>query len=113
MLVVEDDKHIREFLAHTLVYSGYEVATASDGQEAVEALLKGLEPDLMVLDLMMPRMDGWAVLQWLRADPNHVDRPVLVISATVRDCPTGASAFLPKPFRRDEFQRAVARLCVH
>jgi len=57
-------------------------AAVPDGHQAVDALLGGPEPDLVVLDLVMPRMDGWAVLKWLKADQHHADRPVLVMSAT-------------------------------
>lgn len=66
VLIAEDDEDIRESLVECLESSGYEVAAAADGQEAVESLRQGLEPDLVVLDLMMPRMDGWEVLKWLR-----------------------------------------------
>ncbi len=113
VLVVDDDEAIRECLAESLESWGYEVAVAADGQDAVDALLEGLEPDLVVLDLVMPNMDGWAVLKWLRADRDHADRPVLVTSATVSAPPIGASAWLQKPFQRDEFQREVAQLCNH
>jgi CheY-like chemotaxis protein len=111
VLVVEDDESIRDSLVEYLESSGYGVAAVADGHEAVEALLGGLEPDLVVLDLVMPRMDGWAVLKWFKADSRYADRPVLVMSATVTDRPTSASAWLPKPFHADEFRRVVAQLC--
>ena len=113
VLVVDDDPDLRASIVEFLECSGYEVGAAADGQEAVDSLLEGLEPDLVVLDLVMPKMDGWAMLKWLKADPHHADRPVLVMSATANDRPTEASAWLPKPFQRDEFHRAVARLCGH
>ena len=111
VLVVEDDESIRDSLVEYLQSSGYEVAAVADGHEAVDALLAGLEPDLVVLDLVMPKMDGWAVLKWLKADEHHADRPVLVMSATVTEQPKDASAWLPKPLKLDEFNRTVAWLC--
>lgn len=111
VLVVEDDESIRDSLGEYLESSGYEVAATVDGHEAVGVLLGGLEPDLVVLDLVMPRMDGWAVLKWLKADQHHADRPVLVMSATAKDRPPEASAFLPKPFKPEELHRTVAWLC--
>jgi CheY-like chemotaxis protein len=111
VLVVEDDADIRFTLCESLDESGYAAVGVSDGEEAFQALRDGLDPDLVVLDLMMPRMDGWLFLEKLRASPRHRGLPVLVASAAPDDHPPRASGWLPKPFHIDEFDRAVARLC--
>ncbi len=113
VLVIEDDSDIRDTLVESLEECGFSVAAADDGEEALHVLDGGLEPDVLVLDLMMPRMDGWALLKRLRADPRHARRPVLVISAAADTGSLGASACLAKPFHLDEFDRTVARLCRH
>ncbi len=113
VLVVEDDVDIREALTGSLEASGYAVVEASDGEEALDRLETGLEPDVIVLDLMMPRLDGWGFLERLRADPDHADVPVLVTSASQDRRPVDASAWLSKPFHIDDFDRTVARLCGH
>src|SRR5512140_1347225 len=81
VLVIDDDEGIRTALAEVLELFGYHVAVAADAQEGVELLEVGLEPNAIVLDLMMPRMDGWAFLYHLRRDPKFQDLPVVVTSA--------------------------------
>ena len=82
ILVVEDDELIRESLVEVLGDSGYEAIGAADGREALECLAKLPEPPcLIVLDLMMPVMDGREFRRIQREDPRHKDVPVVVISA--------------------------------
>jgi CheY-like chemotaxis protein len=113
ILIIDDDEGIREALAEILELSGYQVAVAADGQEGVELLEVGLEPSAIVLDLMMPRMDGWTFLDRLRHDPKHQGIPVVVTSAVAAESPPGADACLQKPFEIGQLDRAVARLCAH
>jgi two-component system, chemotaxis family, chemotaxis protein CheY len=113
ILVIDDDQGIREALAEILEMSGYRVAVAADGQEGVELLEVGLEPSAIVLDLMMPRMDGWTFLERLRQDPKHHGVPVVVTSAVAAESPAGADYCLQKPFDVGQLDRAVARLCAH
>ncbi|SRR6266542_3145835 len=113
ILVIDDDEGIRTALAEILELSGYAVAVAADGQEGVELLEYGLEPRAIVLDLMMPRMDGWTFLDRLRHDPRYQDVPVVVTSAVATESPPGADACLQKPFDVAQLDRAVARLCAH
>ena len=113
LLVIDDDEAIRTALAELLELCGYSVAVAADGQEGVELLEYGLAPRAIVLDLMMPRMDGWTFLARLRRDPRFHDVPVVVTSAVATDGPPGADASLQKPFDVGELDRAVARLCAH
>ena len=113
VLVIDDDEGIRTAMAEILELLGYEVTVAVDGQEAVDLLEVGLEPSAIVLDMMMPRMDGWAFLSRIRADPKFQDVPVVVASAVAIECPTGADAWLQKPFDLTDLDREVARLCAH
>ena len=101
VLVVDDDVSIRGFLAEALKDEGYEVQTAGNGHEAL-VLLRVWRPDLILLDLMMPVMDGWAFRMEQRLMPGMADVPVIVLSAT-RDLPAKAEQLEPaylfsKPF---------------
>jgi chemosensory pili system protein ChpA (sensor histidine kinase/response regulator) len=113
ILVIDDDEGIRTALAEVLELFGYQVAVAADGQEGVELLEVGLEPNAIVLDLMMPRMDGWAFLSHIRSDPKFQDLPVVVTSAIAIQSPEGADACLQKPFDVGQLDREVARLTAH
>ncbi len=113
VLVIDDDEGIRTALAEVLELFGYQVAVAADGQEGVELLRLGLEPSAIVLDLMMPRMDGWAFLSRLRQDPKFQGVPVVVASAVAYDRPEGADVWLQKPFDVGQLDREVARLTAH
>jgi adenylate cyclase len=103
ILVVDDNDDNREMLARRLQRQGYEVLTAAGGRAALDAL--GRTPiDLVLLDVMMPDLDGYAVLQQLKGDPSLRDIPVLMISAldeldsVVRCIQLGAEDYLGKPF---------------
>jgi two-component system, chemotaxis family, chemotaxis protein CheY len=111
VLIVEDDEDIRGLLVESLETNGFDVSEAGDGLEAWEILDAGFHPDVVVLDLMMPRMNGWAFLEKLRADPELAQVPVLITSAFSDLRSVDASAYLAKPFRMDEFDETVARLC--
>jgi class 3 adenylate cyclase/CheY-like chemotaxis protein len=103
ILVVDDNEENRDMLARRLARQGYEMLTAAGGRAALESL--GARPvDLVLLDVMMPDLDGFAVLQRLKADPGLRDIPVLMISAldeldsVVRCIQLGAEDYLSKPF---------------
>jgi CheY-like chemotaxis protein len=113
VLVVDDDRSIQGFLAEALADEGYEVRTAANGREAV-AILRGWRPDLILLDLMMPEMDGWAFRAEQRTMPNAADVPVIVLSAA-RDLSTKAHDLTParvfaKPFDLAALLGAIERL---
>jgi CheY-like chemotaxis protein len=111
VLVVEDEHELRELIARWLETRGYQVVEAADGRDAVELLEAGFEPDVILLDLTMPRMDGRAFLEWLRAKPAHENRPVIVASAYLEDePPLGADRTFAKPFRPDLLERELSRL---
>lgn len=110
ILVVDDDAEQRSCLAELLSRAGYDVAVATDGLDALELLGGGLRPDVIVLDLTMPRMDGWSFLERLRVSARSTI-PVLVTSAVVTQRPpVGADACLEKPLDARAFREAVARL---
>ncbi|HTP24132.1 MAG TPA: response regulator [Anaeromyxobacteraceae bacterium] len=113
VLVVEDDEMIRTAIAEILEMMGYAVVVACDGEDAVDLLQVGLEPNAVVLDMMMPRMDGWTFLSRIRADPKYQELPVVVASAVVSERPAGADRWLQKPFEMAELDRALAHLCAH
>ncbi|MEU4246945.1 response regulator transcription factor [Amycolatopsis sp. NPDC026612] len=110
ILVVDDDRAVRESLRRSLEFNGYQVQLASDGAQALEAIIAD-RPDAMVLDVMMPRLDGLEVARRLRSTGD--DLPILVLTArdTVSDrvsgLDAGADDYLPKPFALEEL---LARL---
>jgi two-component system, chemotaxis family, chemotaxis protein CheY len=111
VLVVEDEHELRELIAHWLETRGYQVVQAADGVDAVDLLQAGLEPDLILLDLTMPRMDGRAFLEWMRAEPKHAHRRVIVASGYLdEEAPIRADRTFAKPFRPDLLEQELARL---
>lgn len=104
ILVVDDERRIRELLALSLSHHGYEVQCAADGQEAL-ALAKTFEPDAVILDVMLPKIDGISLLPMLR---RVTDAPVIMLSAKgevedkVSGLTQGADDYLSKPFEIDE-----------
>jgi CheY-like chemotaxis protein len=110
ILVVDDDADARLAYAALLSAHGYSVVVASDGGEAVDLLEAGLRPSVIVLDLNMPTMDGWAFLRHLRRTARSAI-PVVVTSGDVRERPAmGEDAWLEKPVAPDRFYAIVARL---
>jgi len=106
---VEDDEDVREMLKLTLEMSGYAVDVASNGTTALEALSRR-RPCLVILDLVMPEMDGWGVLAQMKARALG-DIPVCVISALSERTPSEAVASLCKPFDTGELLAIAARYC--
>jgi two-component system response regulator MprA len=110
VLVADDDRAVREAIGRALTLEGYEVVTAHDGAQALDAV-KNSDPHVVVLDLMMPIVDGLTVCRVLRADKNRV--PILMLTARtetsdrVAGLDAGADDYLPKPFALDEL---LARL---
>ena len=102
VLVVDDDQNAREGLAEFLVGCGYRVSEASDGPEALRKAIRR-RPDLVLLDLAIPRLDGWTVARTLRADPVFACVPVVALSGLdypderLRAAESGCDAFVSKP----------------
>ncbi|HEY8207480.1 MAG TPA: response regulator [Myxococcaceae bacterium] len=112
VLVVDDDRDIREGLQDLLESEGHTVFTASDGQDALEVLATIPRPGLVLLDLMMPRMNGQRFLQHVRGDPALAQLSIVVLTAapaTVQD--VAVAGLLRKPPDLDELLRIVGRFC--
>lgn len=114
VLVAEDDESIREEVAEILRDEGYEVVTAANGVQTLECLREVTGPAVLILDLMMPKLDGWELRSEQLRDPRLASVPILVVSgaADLREQAAAlrADAWLTKPFRVDALIAAVARL---
>lgn len=103
ILVVDDETYIVNILDFTLAGEGFEVVSATNGEDALRTLLK-FEPDLVILDVMMPRIDGIEVCRAIKAREESSDTPVILLSAKDRDADreagleAGADLYLTKPF---------------
>jgi CheY-like chemotaxis protein len=115
VLVVEDHESTREAFALLLSSVGYRVATAPDGRQALEHLRHGERPCLILLDLMMPGMDGWQFREEQRRDEQLADIPVIVCSAAgnlrERAGRLQAASYLDKPIDPDLLLTTVYRVC--
>jgi CheY-like chemotaxis protein len=111
VLVVEDDEDIRAAIAEILEGEGYDVVVAANGSEALDELQHMRRPSLILLDLMMPVMNGHEFLARIRETPKWQGVPVLVLTAVSTEAPPGARGLLRKPFIVEELLDAVQSLC--
>lgn len=115
ILAVDDEKHIVRLVQINLLKEGYEVVTATNGREALEAVAQQ-KPDLIVMDVMMPEMDGFEALQKLKENPASADIPVIMLTAKAQDADvfkgwqSGADLYLTKPFNPQELITFVKRI---
>lgn len=115
VLVVEDDVHIAHVLVFMLEHQGWRVTHAADGRAAVEHVLSQSAPDLVLLDVMLPYVDGFEILDLIRAQAGWHATPVLMLTAknterdTVRALDAGASDFIIKPFQPQELLARLRR----
>ena len=116
LLIVEDVPNILELLTVTLTFKGYPVVTATNGEDAL-ALIENEHPALIITDILMPKMDGFAFVQQLRTNPKTCHIPIIFLSATYiteedRDfaLKLGAARFLEKPVDTEEFLLTVAEV---
>lgn len=108
ILVVEDDDDVREVLGDALTEEGAQVSLAEHGQRAIDLILAGLQPDVIVLDLMMPVVDGWAIWRWLQETPERQRLPVVVLSASgLRPGEMGKAHVLAKGIGIGELVKAI------
>jgi putative two-component system response regulator len=114
ILVVDDEALVRNMTCDGLAAAGYAVSAASSGEEALQLVQAG-RPACILLDIMMPDLDGYDTCAALKADPQTAPIPVLLISATTdarvmeQAKRVGAAAVLRKPVRMDELRRAVSQ----
>ncbi|MFS0694566.1 response regulator [Streptomyces nitrosporeus] len=114
VLVVDDNKAIRQLIRVNLELEGFEVVTAADGVECLD-LVHHICPDVITLDVVMPRLDGIQTATRLRSDPRTSHLPVAVVSACTSEevdagAAAGVDAFVAKPFEPEELVRVVHRL---
>ena len=115
ILAVDDEKHILRLVQINLEKAGYLVVTASNGREAIEAVAQE-RPDLIVMDVMMPEMDGLEALQKLKSDELTATIPVVMLTAKAQDADvfqgwqSGADLYLTKPFNPIELLTFVKRI---
>lgn len=115
VLVVDDNRTYLEMITNVLEASGLEVSTAQDGQEAMEQI-QGQKPDLVVLDIVMPRMNGYEVCRELRSNPQTQD--LLIVMCSTKDQEfdihwankQGADAYVTKPFQPQELVATIKQL---
>ncbi len=115
ILFVDDERDLVRSAEIYLTESGYDFHSAHDGMEALEKLDE-MTPDLMILDISMPRLNGWDVLRMMQQDPKKAGIPVLVLTAHDRDAEMargwelGATWYQPKPFNFDELLLIIDRI---
>jgi CheY-like chemotaxis protein len=121
ILVVDDQHDLADMLSHALTDQGYEVTTCTSGREAV-SMVKTLQPAAVLLDVMMPETDGFAVLRELRNDPASQQLPVILMSAAWRTqekqrhigstLSVAPTVVLPKPFALADLDKCLQQLGV-
>jgi CheY-like chemotaxis protein len=113
VLIVEDDEDLRDMMAQMLTIEGFDTAAVANGREALDYLHSADKPNLILLDLMMPVMDGWEFRRQQKADPELAPVPVIVLSALdqARAAPVDAEAFMKKPLDFDRLLELVRDHC--
>jgi len=112
VVIIEDEPHIVLSLEFLLRRAGYETASAADGEEGL-ALVRQLHPDVVLLDIMMPKRNGYQVCQAIKSDPDLAAIPVIMLSAKgqeveiLKGLELGASAYVAKPFGNAEVLETI------
>jgi chemosensory pili system protein ChpA (sensor histidine kinase/response regulator) len=113
-MVVDDSLTVRKITSRLLARSGYQVVTAKDGLDALEQLADAL-PDVMLLDVEMPRMDGFELTKRMRQDKRTKDLPIIMITSRTADkhrqyaMELGVNAYLGKPYHEEELLENITR----
>lgn len=116
VMLVDDSDVLRKITVFNLKKNGYDVVEATNGEEALEKLKEGLKPDLMLLDIMMPKMDGFTVLKHLKENDEWKDIPVIVLTAKGGEddektaLSLGATQVMTKPFSPIQLIQEVKRV---
>lgn len=114
ILVIDDETELLKAISIRLKTSGYEVSTAQDGQEGLEKA-KSLNPDLIVLDILMPKMDGYEVCRLLKFDEKYKSIPVIMLTAKTQDIDkamgkkVGADDYITKPFETQDLVEKIKK----
>lgn len=110
VLVIEDDANIRDVLKLALNFEGYDVVTAKNGKEGLDALETSIKPGLILLDLMMPVMNGWEFVDHLKEEHKFEDIPIVVVSAySERAKAIECTDFVVKPLELETLLTSVNR----
>ena len=115
IVIAEDERDIRDLIAFTLRFAGHEVVAASNGEEAVE-IAERENPDLILMDVRMPRMTGYDACRVLKAKPQFIDTPVVFLSAKGQESEietgldAGAEEYMLKPFAPDQLTSRVSEI---
>ncbi len=118
ILIAEDERDIRELIAFTLKFAGHEVIATSNGEEALQAALSE-KPDLILLDVRMPRMSGYQACEKIKADPETRQIPVVFLSAKGQESEVktgmdaGADEYILKPFSPDQLTARIKAILAH
>ena len=116
VLIVEDDEDMVRLATHWLERAGYEVALAPDGQRALKALAADPLPDVVLLDVMLPKTDGFEVLRQIRADARTKKLPVIMVTSFSRDKDAargrqlGANDYIVKPLMELDFLKRIEHI---
>ncbi|MEL6385002.1 MAG: response regulator [Cyanobacteria bacterium J06626_18] len=115
ILIVDDSSALREMVSGLLIKAGMTILEAKDGAEAQKKIAANT-PDLVVLDIVMPNMNGYELCRWIKSNPNTQDVPVVICSSKSEEfdrywgMKQGADAYIAKPFRPDEMVETVKQL---
>lgn len=117
ILVAEDERDIRELIVFTLTFAGHQVTQATNGAEAYEMVLAAaVKPDLIMMDVRMPRMTGYEACRQMKQIPELANIPVVFLSAKGQDeeiqtgIEVGAAAYILKPFAPDDLNRRIGEI---
>lgn len=111
VLLVEDEEELREMMRDALELNGYAVVAAQDGQAALEALTRIERPCMVLLDLLMPGMNGWEFFERFRQQPAYAEVPVVIHSSAPSRAPDGVTRVLQKPLQLDRLLSVVREYC--
>lgn len=117
ILIADDERDIRDLISFTLRFANHDVLTARDGEEALH-LARQEKPDLVLLDVRMPKMTGYEACQQIKQDPAIGDTPIVFLSAKGQDSEieagmrAGASAYILKPFAPNDLTERVAEILI-
>lgn len=111
VLVVEDEEDLRELMREALELNGYSVVTAREGTDALDKLTRINDLCLILLDLLMPGMNGWDLFERVRERPELATVPIIIHSSATSHAPQGATRVLQKPLMLDRLLSTVQEYC--